>query len=140
MNRRDVLKGMAVGLTMPLILSTEQSKAVLPAELPPMKEKPTSVLVPPKKGIQYDGILGAVFIETVDCTTESRMEEMWITRPNGDLVMHHVFNALSNFQWMAEPWAMIVGPVQIECSCLAHIVVAGPRNAEGAGWVQQSHE
>jgi len=136
-NRRDVLKGMAAGLTLPLILSPEESQAVLPPELPAMKEQPTSVLVPPKKGIQYDGILGAIFIEVVDAVTAPRMEQMWVTRPNGDLVLHSYFDAMQNFQWLAEPEGMIIGPVQIECSCLSHIVVAGPRSPGRHGWMQQ---
>lgn len=135
MNRRDVLKGMvAAGIIAPILLTSEQKGELLPADIPNLSrarmDDNTAYLIPPKKAVQFDGVLGAIYVEAVEA--DSRMEQVWVKRPNGDLVLHNYFDAMQSFCWMAEPMGMVHGPVTIECSCTALIVLAGPKQTVSA--------
>ena len=128
MNRRDVLKGMvAAGLTAPLLLSDEQKAELLPPNWPrPPISNNAAYLIPPKNGIDFDGVLGSIYLESVDTVTESSIEQLWVKRLNGGILIHDHFDAMQNYCWLAEPTGMIHGPLTVECSCTALIILAGP--------------
>jgi hypothetical protein len=134
-NRRDILKGMALGLTAPLLISGEKVAELLPPEAPAPAANDELWLAPKETGVDYDGILAAIFIEAVEGLDDPTPQQFWLTRPDGTVLMQHAFHPHLNFQWMAEPDMMIIGPVNLSCSCTANIFLAGPR-PDSEAWKQ----
>jgi len=136
--RRDILKGMAVGLTVPLLISGEKVAKLLPADAPAPAANDELWIAPKKTGVDYDGILAAIFIEAQHDEPGEKPETMWVTRPDGTVVMQYAFHPAMNFQWLA-PYEheMIVGPVNIACSCTSTILLAGPRGFDTKEWMQR---
>ena len=89
------------------------------------KELPLKTSIPAYgHGIDFDGILGGIYITPMDPQKDA-FAEVWITRPDGSVFMHHLFSQRGGWCWLANPGEHILGPVNVACSVDADILLAG---------------
>ncbi len=92
----------------------------------PASELPSATSVPAYgHGIDFDGILGGIYITPTDRQTDAWAEVWVVTRPKGTLLIHHAFSQMGGWYWLANPGEHIVGPVNVACSVDADILLAG---------------
>jgi len=116
-SRREFLQAAAAaGLT---LVATADALPKLP-ESPAL---PTSV-PSPDGGVDFNGMLGGIYITPTHVKADS-WAEVWVTRPNGDMLIHGKFMQYSGWYWMAEPMTQIIGPVNVRCSVKSDITLAG---------------
>ncbi|MEE8598090.1 MAG: hypothetical protein V3S69_00960 [Dehalococcoidales bacterium] len=94
-------------------------------DITPLKasELPTNTTLA-ADGVDFNGILGGIYVMPIDNDREA-LAEMWVTRPNGSLMLHHTFSQRSSMCWMAEPSMYIVGQDNVSCSVYSDILLAG---------------
>lgn len=115
-SRRDFLQAAAAaGFTLAVTANALHESGALPVD--------TSI---PAfgHGIDFDGVLGGIYIMPTDPQMDNFAEVWVVTHPKGTLLMHYAFSQNGGWCWIADPGAHIVGSVNIACSVKAHILLA----------------